>query len=60
MQDNRADYVAAYHQAVAMGLDKVIEIQLQQRDPVHGITALGHAVAWGYQDVIKELLKCCK
>ena len=34
--------------------------QLQGRDPVHGVTPLGHAVAWGYLPEAAGLVKACK
>jgi hypothetical protein len=33
---------------------------IKWRDPKHGITALGAAVAWGYIRVVKIFLKRCK
>ena len=34
--------------------------QLQERDLLHGVTPLGHAVAWGYLPEAAALVKACK
>ena len=42
------------------GPPEALSQQLQERDPLHGVTPLGHAVAWGYLPEAAALVKACK
>lgn len=57
IQDNRLRFLA---DLCRVAEPRIVSKLLQMRDPAHGITPLGHAVAWGYYLATKILVEAAK
>lgn len=59
MQENKWSFLNSLCCSLHKDLPLLARL-LQGRDPSHGITPLGYAVAWDYFDEAKVLVKACK